>query len=256
MDNHDMSNNAYREAVGSPSDDSPDILATGRSDITTLYVSLSRRHEQGHDADYLRWHSLDHRPEQHRLAHLRTSIRLVSTPACREARAAGDALYNDVDHVMTYFFAGQEGLRGFYDLAVALNQAGRSPFIMPPVARGVFTLGEAAAEPRIRTGVDVLPWFPVRGVYLLMETGENSAPLPRDLPGVAGAMTAASTATEISSIEGGQQLTLCFLDEDPVAVARAIRPQLEERWRTHRLTPLLAAPFHCVVPYEWDRYLP
>ena len=35
----------------------------------------------GRDAEYLRWHTLDHRPEQHRLAGVRASLRLVSTPA-------------------------------------------------------------------------------------------------------------------------------------------------------------------------------
>ena len=61
-------------------------------DITTVFVSMSARHPDGLDADYLQWHSLDNRPEQHRLAALRSSLRLVSTPACRAARAVSHAL--------------------------------------------------------------------------------------------------------------------------------------------------------------------
>ncbi len=256
MDEHDTSTNAYRELVGTPSDEVPAILATGRSDITTLYVSMSTRHDKGYDADYLRWHSLDHRPEQQRLASIRTSIRLVSTPACRESRAAGTPELAAVDHVMIYFFAGQQGLQEFYDLAVALNQAGRSPFILQPVERGVYTLDDCAAEARIRSGADVLPWLPIRGMYLLVEQGECSAPLPEGIPGVAGAISSHSTPTEISSVGEGQQLTLLFLDGDPVEVAREIGPYLERRWQAGPLEPLLAAPFYSVVPYEWDRYLP
>lgn len=256
MGDHGMSENPYRELVGSPSDEVPAILDTGRSDVTTLFVSMSRKHEEGHDADYLRWHSLDHRPEQQRLASLRSSIRLVSTPACREQRAADAPALSDVDHVMIYFFAGQQGLDEFHDLAVALNEAGRSPFIMPPVARGVYATKPGVAEPRIRTGADVLPWLPIRGMYLLVEEGDPAPPLPCGIEGVAGAWTSESVPTEISSVGEGQRLTLCFLDGDPVNVARKIRPYLEARWQGSGLKPLLAAPFYSVVPYEWDRYLP
>ena len=73
------------ELVGTASDDCPEILAVGRSDVTTIYTSLSKRHPEGLDADYLEWHSLDHRPEQHRIAQLRASFRMVSTPTCRTA---------------------------------------------------------------------------------------------------------------------------------------------------------------------------
>ena len=73
---------------GTPSDEIDEVLATGRGDITTLFVSMATRHPDGTDADYLRWHTLDHRPEQHRLSAVRASLRLVSTPACRAARAA------------------------------------------------------------------------------------------------------------------------------------------------------------------------
>jgi hypothetical protein len=62
---------------GKPSDEIDDVLATGRGDITTLFVSMATRHPGGADAEYLRWHTLDHRPEQHRLSAVRVSVRLV-----------------------------------------------------------------------------------------------------------------------------------------------------------------------------------
>ena len=68
------------ELPGTPSDQITEVLATGRGDVTTLFVSMARRHPDGADAEYLRWHTLDHRPEQHRLAGVRASLRLVSTP--------------------------------------------------------------------------------------------------------------------------------------------------------------------------------
>jgi hypothetical protein len=78
--------------VGAPSDDVEAVLATGRTDVTTVFVSMSARHPDGGDAEYLEWHTLDHRPEQSRLATVRGSIRLVSTPrAERHGRRATSA---------------------------------------------------------------------------------------------------------------------------------------------------------------------
>ncbi|MDZ4264496.1 MAG: hypothetical protein U1D00_02115, partial [Mycobacterium sp.] len=88
---------------GTPSDEVPGVLAEGHGDVTTLFVSMARRHPDGADADYLRWHTLDHRPEQHRLSAVRASLRLVSTPACRSVRACSRGRYDEIDHVMTYF---------------------------------------------------------------------------------------------------------------------------------------------------------
>jgi hypothetical protein len=45
------------------------------------------------------------------------------------------------------------------------------------------------------------------------------------------------------------------LDDEPAEVAERLRPRLEHRWSTG-IEPLLAAPFHSLVAYEWDRYLP
>src|SRR3974390_3737489 len=106
---------------GTASDDLPQVLATGRTDVEMIFTSMSARDPSGRDAEYLQWHSLDHRPEQYRIAGLRHSIRLVSTPACRAARAFSDARYGAVDHVMTYFFtagAGPDPFRALFEAHV------------------------------------------------------------------------------------------------------------------------------------------
>lgn len=242
--------------AGTPSDEVPGILATGRSDITTLFLSMSERHPGGADADYIRWHTVDHRPEQQRLAAVRTSLRVVSTPACRRARAACDKDFTAIDHVMTYFFTDQEGLKAFGALSDALRDAGRSPFILPPVQRGVYAVENRMAAPRAKVGADVLPWLPVRGLYILIEEGHADTGELTRVPGVAGAWAADSAHTPFSSAVAGQRLTLCFLDGDPVDTAGSLRPLLEKRWHASGVRPLIAAPFHAIVPYEWDRYLP
>ena len=138
---------------GTPSDEVAEVLAAGRGEITTLFVSMATRHPDGTDADYLRWHTLDHRPEQHRLAAVRASLRLVSTPACRSARAVSDGPLDAVDHVMTYFFTDQAGLRGFQRAVDGTGgRRSQTPFAATGGARcvrGAKQSGRAAGQGRI-----------------------------------------------------------------------------------------------------------
>lgn len=243
---------------GTPSDEVDGVLAAGRGDITTLFVSMASRHPEGLDADYLRWHTLDHRPEQHRLSAVRASLRLVSTPECRQARLSGDARFDTIDHVMTYFFTDPVGLEAFNDLSTALGNAGRKIALLPPVDRGVYGVQSKAAAPRVKVGADVLPWWPVRGVFALLEHESSDATELLDVDGVAGVWSASTLNVDagLASAKAGQHLTYCFLDDDPVAVARRLAPVLTKRWEEAGTRPLLAAPFHPVTPHEWDRHVP
>ena len=243
---------------GTPSDEVADVLAAGRGEITTLFVSMATRHPDGTDADYLRWHTLDHRPEQHRLAAVRASLRLVSTPACRSARAVNSGPLDAVDHVMTYFFTDQAGLRGFNELSTALGDAGRKLPLLPPVERGVYEVQSKSAAPRVKVGSDVLPWVPVRGAFLLVERGPAPVNPLIEVEGVAGVWSGLSREVDanLASAQANQSITYCFLDGDPIAVAERLRPVLAARWAESGAEPLFAAPFFAVVPYEWDRYVP
>jgi hypothetical protein len=246
------------ELPGIPSDELADVLATGRGDITTLFVSMATRHPDGADADYLRWHTLDHRPEQHRLSEVRASLRLVSTPACRSARASSRDPHGAIDHVMTYFFSDPSGMTGFLELSKALGDAGRKQPLLPPVERGIYRVEDKVAATRVKVGADVLPWWPVRGVYLLLEADASAPTRLTDVDGVAGVWSATSQAVDarLASAPAGQTISYCFLDTDPVDTAEKLRPVLEKRWSDTGIEPLFAAPFHAVVPYEWDRYVP
>lgn len=255
---------------GGPSGDLEDVLATGRTDVTTAFVSLSARHPDARDADYIEWHSLDHRPEQHRLDGLRGALRLVSTPACRAARLAGDGRYDTVDHVMAYLFAGRAALRPFGALGAALAAGGRMPLRLPSVEVALYDLAGALAAPAVLVGADVVPWRPATGAFLLVErvgrtdpaepAGRGPVP-PADLaavPGVAGAWWFAGAAEPPSWTADvtGLQLTWCFLDGDPVEVADRLRAPLERRWAGGAAASVLAAPFPMPVPFDWGRHVP
>jgi hypothetical protein len=219
---------------------------------------MATRHPDGADAEYLRWHTMDHRPEQHRLSAVRASLRLVSTPGCRSARAASRDPYGAIDHVMTYFFSDPAGMTGFLELSKALGDAGRKMPLLPPVERGIYRVEDKAAAARVKIGADVLPWWPIRGVYLLLEANSSTVTHLTAVDGIARVWSAKSQSVDarLASAPAGQTIPYCFLDEDPVLAAERLRPVLEKRWSDDGIEPLLAAPFHALVPYEWDRYVP
>ena len=244
---------------GTPSDDAERVLALGGSVADLVYVSMSARHPEGRDVDYLRWHFFDHRPEQYRLEAIRGSLRLVSTPECRAARAASDERFDATDHVMNYFFSDPSGLEPFHDLGRELGKVGRVPELLPAVERGVYAFDGRAAAPDAKVGADVLPWWPATGVYLLIEHGTASAAPLVDVEGVAGAWwapTASDVPEQYSLAQPGDQLTYLFLDDDPVAVAGRVRPVLEQRWADSGATGLFAAPFHVAHADDLARHLP
>jgi hypothetical protein len=245
------------DLLGTPSDQLPAVLAAGATDIRMIFISMSAREPGGRDAQYLEWHSLDHRPEQHRVAGLRQSFRVVSTPACRAARAFSDPRYNAVDHVMTYFFADGAALDQFKALSGALV-GGRRPFRLPSVESGYFRLAGKVANPGAIAGADVIPWRPARGAYLIVERGAESPVALTNIAGVAGIWWHQGGAPPVPDFpdNSGVQVTYCFLDGDPVEIAERLRRPLERRWASGNVVPLFAAPFHTVVPFEWERVLP
>jgi hypothetical protein len=244
--------------VGTPSDQLPDVLGTGSTDVRFAFISLSAREPSGRDAEYLAWHSLDHRPEQHRLAGLRQSLRLVSTPACRATRAASVDHYDAVDHVMTYLFNDSGAIPGFYDLGAALHQGGRMPLRLPTVEYMTANLAGKVATPRAVAGADVIPWRPARGVYLIIENGKAPVDALTEVPGVAGIWWYhGALGPEPYTTDGTRrQITYCYLDDDPVATGERLGEAMQRRWASGEIEGLLAAPFYTPVPFEWTRYLP
>lgn len=250
-------------ASGRPSDDLPDVLAIGTTDVRTAFVSLSARAEDGRDAEYIEWHSTDHRPEQYRLAGMRHAQRLVSTPACRAARAAETPRYAAVDHVMTYLFGDGADLAAFAALGAALRHGGRMPIRLPSVELAVFGLAGIRAAPRVLVGADVVPWRPATGVYLLIEeqgpTVRASSPAElADVDGVAGAWwyEGQQGPQPFGTDHRGLRLVQLFLDDDPVVVAERLRGPLATRWADDDAVPLFAAPFHTVDDGDHGRHVP
>jgi hypothetical protein len=182
-----------------------------------------------------------------------------SPPRCRAARAASDERYDEADHLQSYFFTDLSAMRSFSDLSVALRNAGRAPYLLPLVERGVYRLDGIAAAPRIKVGADVLLWWSAKGVYFLIEHGKAPVADLLDIPGVGGAWWGGAEPLGppfTTRDNSGLQVSYLFLDDEPVEVAERLRGRLEQRWSTTGSKPLLAAPFHSLVAYSWVRYLP
>jgi hypothetical protein len=220
------------------------VLAFGRTDVVAMAMSLSARATDGRDEDYLRWHLLDHLPEQYRIPGVRHGARWVSTPRCRAARIAQDDRYDAVDHVTTYLFAEPltESLDAFCELGRTLREAGRLPVSLPAIELGGYRLAARGADEAVRLGADVLPWRPHRGILLLIERSD-AEPVVADLLSIAGVSGAWAYRGEADLFRGrfadtgGVVATMCYLDADPVEVAAAARVVLSQRWSSDDVSP-------------------
>ncbi len=215
------------------------------------------------DADYLRWHLLDHLPEQYRNDALVHGLRWESTPACRDRRAARTAVSPDaarfepVHHVTHYLFADpvDQALEDFLALGSELAALGRYPVRLPGVMLGTYDVAEVAAAPRVRVSPPAIPWRPTRGAYLVIEPAPaaSGAEVAEHLDrlvatdGVAGAWRFSPSDRRPDRFDAaGLAVTLLYLDEDPVAVAPAVEAVLDAAWQRWGTAPALAAPFQTV----------
>lgn len=142
---------------------------------------------------------------------------------------------------------------------MAMAAAGRTPYLLPLVERGVFQLEGGRAADRIKVGTDVLAWWPATGVFLLIEEGHAPPGELVEVPGVGGAWWSSGLpiGTPYSTAEHqGLQMTYCFLDGDPAETAGRMAGALRARWAQSATVPLLAAPFHAIQRHEWGRYVP
>ena len=180
--------------------------------------------------------------------------------ACRAARAASDERYDEADHLQSYFFTDLSAMDSFNAFE---RRAEQMPAGLPTCSlwsnAAVYRVDGMAAAPRIKIGADVLLWWSAKGVYFMIERGGGPVADLLDVPGVGGAWWGGAEPMEppfCTRDNSGLQVSYLFLDDEPAEVAKRLRPRLEQRWSRTGNEPLLAAPFHSLVAYEWDRYSP
>ncbi len=244
----------------------------GENRVKVGFLSLTRASPTGDDRPYLAWHQLDHMPEQYRLPGMVLGQRWASTPACRQARVVGTEGWSSVEHAVCYMMGEpvDRTVDDFLTLGRELAEAGRYSHVMPSHYRGALRLVEAMAAPRVLVSAEVVPFRPHRGVYLVVEEAKGTATasasedglgrLPRgvlseltDLPGVAGAWVYATSPDLRRPMftEGILRITVCYLDDQPVAVAERLAPILGPMWSRAPTRLVLAAPFESIVRWDW-----
>ncbi len=225
----------------------------------------------GRDDDaYLRWHLLDHAPEQMRIDGIQLGTRWIADEALRDARLAGSGPLAEVGSAMAYLVGDpvQRSHDDFMELGRRLAEVGRFPEHRPSLQVRLLALHRWAAAPAALVAAEVVPWRPHRGVVLIVEEPvvDDLDPWLRwihlehegrllDVDGVAGAWTFGSTTTwtlHPNLVGPPQRLTVVYLDRDPLLVTRALEPVLEERWASGAVRPLFAGPLRSTV--RWDAW--
>jgi hypothetical protein len=227
---------------------------------------------EGDHRAYNEWHQLDHMPEQFPLPGVAFGQRWVSTPACRAARGVSEPELDPIHYLTLYLMTDpvEATLRAFSDLGRDLHALGRFHQLRRSHFSGPLTFLEGAAAPRVLISPEAVPYRPHRGVYVTMDE-----PVDRDrvdepvrrmhtehvprllaLPGVVGVWSFATSAgfADTQWKTGIRRITVCWLDEDPLAVAPAIDEVEAERYAAADgvVRPLFAGPFETITPWQWD----
>jgi hypothetical protein len=227
---------------------------------------------------YNEWHQLDHLPEQLPIPGISYGQRWVSTPRCaavsRSRDRAGSPDLSAAQYLTMYLMREplEETLQCFYDLAERLHQEDRFFPYRRALESGPLTVLGAFAAPRVKVSAAAVPYRPNRGIYAMVDDPmgafENSqrSDLQRSaeqLLGVAGVAgvwffgPGYNARDDTVSVPKGAgepfeaDMTICFLDEDPVCVAEELADLVASRVERRGSAPRLAGPFETVVPWAW-----
>jgi hypothetical protein len=243
------------------------------------FVSLTSGAVSGDDARYLRWHLLDHLPEQYTIPGIRLGTRWRADESCVAARAAATEELAPVRHAVCYLLTEplEDALVEFARLGRRLADAGRYPEPATPHLLGAYEVHAVRAAPAALVSDEALPFRPHRGVYVIVEQGPGPAaaadgfwrwhdtehvPAVLATDGVAGVVVLRSTdrlgqgpdqaarfGTAAPWDPGGAVVTFVHVDGDLAATADRLAPMVRSRWH-HGVAPRLAGPFRSPVAFE------
>jgi hypothetical protein len=220
------------------------------------------------DGSYLRWHLLDHMPEQYQLPGIQLAQRYIADGDYLRSRlvVAGDL--DQVGNVVNYLVGDpvQQTHDDFMELGPRLAERGRFPQRRPVLQIRMPALLSWYAAPAALIGAETVPFRPHRGVIVVVEepTGTDTAawlhwlhtvhdPVVLSTPGTAGVWMYGSTNTwKLHPATQGdrQYITVIYLDEDPLAVSKVLAAQLQERGRSGAVRPLFAGPLRSMIQWE------
>ncbi len=221
------------------------------------------------DDGYLRWHLLDHMPEQYQLPGIVYGLRWIADGDYPARRLAANGPLGQVGNAVHYLIGDpvEETFADFVALGRSLRENGRFPVTRPSLQVAGLRLLQRHASPRVLVSAEAVPFRPHRGVLLLVEQPSDGRPdawlqwlhaahYPALLAtaGTAGAWTFGSS-TGWSRLPAGwstehQYVTVVYLDGDPLATTDTLGPLIEERWRSGAVRPVFAGPLRTMVSWE------
>lgn len=130
------------------------------------------------ESDYLRWHLLDHMPEQYQLPGIVHGLRWIADGEYRDHRVAADGPLGDVGNLVHYLVGDpvEETFDDFVALGRALRENGRFPVTRPLLQIAGLRLLQWHAAPRAFVSAEVVPFRPHRGILLIVEEPADGRP--------------------------------------------------------------------------------
>jgi len=222
------------------------------------------------DGSYLRWHLLDHMPEQYRLPGVVHGMRWIADGVLPAHRIAATGELSDVGGAVNYLFSDpvQQTCDDFMALGGQLRAVGRFPQSRPSLQVRLMELQDTYAAPAALVSPEVVPFRPPRGALLLVEEPVGDATAWRDwltrehypdllaTEGVAGVWQYGATDawTVQPTCQGAPQfITVIYLDRDPVATTNLLAPVVETRWASAAVRPTFAGPLRTMM--QWDAWV-
>lgn len=223
------------------------------------------------DGSYLRWHLLDHMPEQYQLPGIVHGLRWIADGDYPQHRLAAHGPLGEVGNAVHYLVSDpvEQTFDDFVTLGRALRENGRFPVVRPSLQVAGLRLLQWQSAPRALVSAEVVPFRPHRGIVLIVEEPVDGRrpdewlqwlhaehhPALLGVPGTAGVWTFGSSAGWSRHLPQGwrtdhQYITVVYLDDDPLTTTRALAPVIEERWRSEAVRPIFAGPLRSMVGWE------
>jgi hypothetical protein len=194
------------------------------------------------DDEYLRWHLLDHMPEQYQLPGMLHGVRWVG----------------ETGSVVNYLIGGpvQQTHDEFFALGRRLGEQGRFPYQRPSLELDFLALLRADAAPAALVSAEVVPFRPHRGVFLIVATADaGHCPEVLDAPGVAGVWTYGSTDAWTLNKRCQPQpryITVVYIDGDVAATASALAPLVDRHWSSDSVIQPFTGAYRSMI--RWDAW--
>ena len=239
--------------------------------VKAAFFSITPPAPPDDDGSYLRWHLLDHMPEQYQLPGIQLALRYIADGDYPDHRIAASGHLEDVGNVVNYLVGDpvQQTHDDFMELGPRLRDVGRFPELRPGLQLRMPALLHWYASPHAQISPEVVPFRPHRGVALIIEEPVEGADVAAWLqwvhaehipallatPGTAGAWMYGTTDTWNlhPATQGDRQYTtVVYVDDDPLATTEALAAIVEQRWRSGAVRPLFAGPLRTMI--RWDAW--